>query len=145
VSPDGVSTPQRLADTTAQPRRTILIVDDDEGVTHTFARMLKLEGYRVGTARSAESGLREAARIQPDAIILDLHMPVVDGLGFLRRLRASDERHRTPVAVITGDYFVEKTVTTELKALGADLKFKPLWVDDVVSLARALSLEREGS
>ena len=60
---------------------TILIVDDDEGVTQTFARMLRLEGYQVRTAISAETGLREAEQNRPDAIILDLRMPLVDGLG----------------------------------------------------------------
>jgi len=66
---------------------TILIVDDDEGVTQTFARMLQLEGYAVRTAMTAEIGLREADAVHPDAIILDLRMPLVDGLGFLRKLR----------------------------------------------------------
>jgi PleD family two-component response regulator len=79
---------------------TILIVDDDEGVTQTFARMLRLEGYRVHTAVSAETGLREAERNRPDAIILDLRMPLMDGLLFLR--------------------------------------FKPLWLEDLVGLARNL-------
>ena len=66
----------------------ILIVDDDEGVTQTFARMLRLEGYQVRTAVSAETGLREAAVNHPDAIILDLRMPLLDGLGFLQIGRA---------------------------------------------------------
>ena len=57
-------------------------------VTQTFARMLRLEGYQVRTAVSAETGLREAEESRPNAIILDLRMPLVDGLGFLRRLRA---------------------------------------------------------
>ena len=81
----------------------ILIVDDDEGVTQTFARMLRLEGYQVRTAVSAETGLREADRSHPDAIILDLRMPLVDGLGFLRRLRAQDDHRAVPVAIVTGD------------------------------------------
>ena len=62
---------------------TILIVDDDEGVTTTFARMLRLEGYEVHTALNAETGLQEAEATSPDAIILDLRMPLLDGLGFL--------------------------------------------------------------
>jgi DNA-binding response OmpR family regulator len=119
-------------------RETILIVDDDDGVTQTFARMLKLEGYRVRTATNAESGLRDAVNVRPDAIILDLRMPIVDGLGFLRRLRSSDEPRPTPVAIVTGDYFLSDTVSTELKALGAELKFKPLWLEDLVDLARTL-------
>jgi two-component system response regulator PrrA len=116
----------------------ILIVDDDEGVTQTFARMLRLEGYEVWTAMNAETGLREAARMHPDAIILDLRMPLVDGLGFLRRLRAHDEQRDTPVAIVTGDYFLDDKVSSELRELGAELKFKPLWLEDLVGLARDL-------
>src|SRR5262245_32597724 len=116
----------------------ILIVDDDEGVTQTFARMLRLEGYQVRTAVSAETGLREAEHSHPDAIILDLRMPLVDGLGFLRRLRAHDHQRTTPVAIVTGDYFLDETVATELAQLGAELRFKPLWLEDLVGLARNL-------
>jgi len=116
----------------------ILIVDDDEGVPQTFARMLRLEGYQVRTAVSAETGLREAEHSHPDAIILDLRMPLVDGLGFLRRLRAHDQQRTTPVAIVTCDYFLDETVATELQQLGAELKFKPLWLEDLVGLARNL-------
>ena len=116
----------------------ILIVDDDEGVTQTFARMLRLEGYQVRTAINAENGLREAEDCHPDAIILDLRMPLVDGLGFLRRLRAHDEQRSVPVAIVTGDYFLDDAVSTELRELGAELRFKPLWLEDLVGLARNL-------
>ena len=117
---------------------TILIVDDDEGVTQTFARMLRLEGFRVRTAVTAEIGLREAEAVHPDAIILDLRMPLVDGLGFLRRLRAHDDQRGTPVAIVTGDYFLDDSISTELRELGAELRFKPLWLEDLVGLARTL-------
>src|SRR4029078_7815614 len=93
----------------------ILIVDDDEGVTQTFARMLRLEGYQVRTAVSAEKGLIEADQSQPDAIILDMRMPLVDGLGFLRRLRARDNQRETPVAIVTGDYFLDDSVSNQLR------------------------------
>ena len=116
----------------------ILIVDDDEGVTQTFARMLRLEGYQVRTAVNAETGLREAEDSHPDAIILDLRMPLVDGLGFLRRLREHDEHRTVPVAIVTGDYFLDEAVSTELRELGAELRFKPLWLEDLVGLARNL-------
>jgi DNA-binding response OmpR family regulator len=116
----------------------ILIVDDDEGVTHTFARMLRLEGYQVRTAINAETGLRDAEQNHPDAIILDLRMPLLDGLGFLRRLRAHDDQRSVPVAIVTGDYFLDDTVSTELRELGAELRFKPLWLEDLVGLARNL-------
>ncbi len=116
----------------------ILIVDDDEGVTQTFARMLRLEGFSVTTAITAEHGLREAESNPPDAIILDLRMPLVDGLGFLRRLRTRQEQRTTPVAIVTGDYFLDDIVSSEVRALGAELRFKPLWLEDLVGLARNL-------
>jgi two-component system response regulator MprA len=61
---------------------TILVIDDDDGVRQIFARMLQLEGYRVCTAINAESGLWAVAESSPDAIILDLRMPLVNGLEF---------------------------------------------------------------
>ncbi len=121
-----------------QAPASILIVDDDEAVTQTFARMLRMEGFSVRTAINAESGLNEAAQNHPDAIILDLRMPLVDGLGFLKRLRATESERHIPVAIVTGDYFLDEQVSTELRQLGAELKFKPLWLEDLVGLARTL-------
>ena len=100
--------------------------------------MLRLEGYQVRTAVSAEKGLQEAGQSHPDAIILDLRMPLVDGLGFLRRLRSRDEHSATPVAIVTGDYFLDEAIANELQELGAELRFKPLWLEDLVGLARNL-------
>ncbi|MGC4082765.1 MAG: response regulator [Vicinamibacterales bacterium] len=117
---------------------SILIVDDDEAVTQTFARMLRMEGFAVRTAINAEAGLVEASEHHPDAIILDLRMPLIDGLGFLEKLRATEGVRQTPVAIVTGDYFLDDRVSAELQRLGAELKFKPLWLDDLVDLARTL-------
>jgi len=114
-----------LAGGTENP--TILVVDDDEAVTQTFAQMLR-----------TESGLAQAVENKPDAIILDLRMPVVDGLGFLKQLRAFEGHRRTPVAIVTGDYFLDEHLSAELRQLGAELKFKPLWIEDLISLAHTL-------
>jgi DNA-binding response OmpR family regulator len=116
----------------------ILVVDDDEGVTTTFARMLRLEGFDVRTALNGEMGLLEASKSRPDAIILDLRMPLLDGLRFLRRLRADHEHRDVRVAIVTGDYFLDDVIAAELRQLGAEVKFKPLWLDDLVGLARNL-------
>jgi DNA-binding response OmpR family regulator len=121
--------------------RTILIVDDDRSVTDTFARMLKLEGYEVATAVSAESGLELADSIQPHAIILDMRMPITNGLQFLRLVRSRPHLVGVPVAIVTGDYFLPEPLQTELKALGAAIRFKPLWLEDLIALARTLVAE----
>jgi DNA-binding response OmpR family regulator len=65
-------------------------------------------------------------------------MPLMDGLGFLRRLRGHDSQKSTPVAIVTGDYFLDEAVSTELRQLGAEVKFKPMWLEDLVGLARTL-------
>jgi DNA-binding response OmpR family regulator len=127
-----------VAVSTPTATQTILIVDDDPSVTETFERMLRLEGYHVVTALSAEAGLNQAERSNPNAIILDLRMPLVDGLQFLRTLRAKDDLSKMPVAIVTGDYFLDDAVSRELRGLGAEVRFKPLWLEDLLALARNL-------
>lgn len=118
--------------------QSILIVDDDSAVAETFSRMLKLEGYEVVTALDPEEGLALAGRIQPSAIILDMRMPILNGLQFLRKVRASPGLSDVPVAIVTGDYFMGEPVMNELRALGAAVRFKPLWLEDLVALARGM-------
>jgi DNA-binding response OmpR family regulator len=128
----------------AEPRvfeaatRTILIVDDDRSVADTFARMLKLEGFGVATALSADAGLTQAKASPPDAIILDMRMPITNGLQFLRQLRQHAELVRVPVAIVTGDYFLTQQIQDELHSLGASIRFKPLWLEDLIALAKTL-------
>jgi len=119
-------------------RLTVLIVDDDATVAQTFARMLRLEGYDVVTAANAETGLREMESGQPDAVFVDLRMPLVDGVAFLRKLRSLEKPRHTPVAVVTGDYFLDEAISRELTELDAALYFKPLWLEDLVDIAERL-------
>ena len=127
-------------DTPSNPR--LLIVDDDDATTKTFARILTLEGFDVRTAATAESGLRELESSRPDAVILDLRMPYINGLGLLYRIRACEPGRLTPVAIVTGDQCIDDTVMNELRALGAEVKFKPLWIEDLVDVARSLIASR---
>jgi CheY-like chemotaxis protein len=100
--------------------------------------MLALEGYDVHTASNGEDGLREAKACRPDAILLDLRMPLVDGFAFLQRLRANADQRDTPVAIVTGDYFVDDTLMNALRDFGAALYFKPLWLDNLVHVVQRL-------
>ena len=124
-----------------QTTRTILIVDDDRSVADTFARMLKLEGFEVATAINAEAGLELADHVRPHAIILDMRMPITNGLQFLRMVRARPHLVDIPVAIVTGDYFLSDPIQNELKSLGASIRFKPLWLEDLIALAKTLVAE----
>jgi two-component system response regulator MprA len=118
--------------------RSILIVDDDRSVAETFARMLELEGFAVATALSAEAALKAANLSRPDAIILDMRMPITTGLQFLREIRKSTPLVDVPVAIVTGDYFLSESTQQELLSLGASIRFKPLWLDELIALAKTL-------
>ena len=118
--------------------QAILIVDDDPSVADTFSRLLQLEGFTVYTAINPEGDLEIAADKHPDAIILDLRMPILSGLQFLQLLRKTPALRHTPVAIVTGDYFLDDGTTSQTEALGASVRFKPIWLDDLVALARGL-------
>ena len=100
--------------------------------------MLRLEGYEVRVALDAQAALREMERSHPDALIVDLRMPFMDGVTLVRRLRSNTTLSRTPVAIITGDYAVDAVTARELYTLGAGLHFKPLWLADLVGIVRQL-------
>ena len=114
---------------------TLLVIDDDETTTVTFAKILRVAGFEVQTALSAARGLQAAEAMHPDAVIVDLRMPLLDGLGFLRRLRSLDQHRQVPVAILTGDYLMDDVVARELKELGARVHFKPFWMEDLLALA----------
>ncbi len=120
----------------AAPR--VLIVDDDPATADTFSRTLRLEGYEVWAGLSAEEGLGLAQTHQPNVIVLDLRMPLTSGLQLLRAIRAIPGLASTPVAIITGDYGLEDEMRDEIRALGAELRFKPIWIEELVTLAREL-------
>ena len=103
-----------------------------------YARILQIAGFTVRRAVSAPDALRDAVAHPPDAILVDFRMPVMDGLEFLRALRAKPRHRETPVAIVTGDYQLDERLVSQIRDLGAVIRFKPLWVDELTSLAKQL-------
>src|SRR5262245_56504239 len=97
--------------------------------------MLRLEGYEVWAGHTADDGLNLARLHRPHAIILDLRMPLTSGLQLLKSIRAIGGLSQTPVAIVTGDYYMAQAQLDEIRALGAEVRYKPLWLDDLVVLA----------
>jgi CheY-like chemotaxis protein len=117
---------------------SILLVEDDPGAIEAFTHMLTAEGYSVRVTTDGPSALAEIERAVPAAIVLDLQLPVIDGLDVLRRLRTMAALAQTPVAIVTGNYMLDERIAGELQALGARVYFKPIWADDLVRIVRAL-------
>lgn len=116
----------------------LLIIDDDPAVGLTFRRMLEAIGHRVSRALSAEEGLAQLEIAPPDAILLDMRMPVMDGLEFLRRMRQDERLKALPVGIVTGDYFLNEQVLAEIAELGATVRYKPVALEDLHSLVALL-------
>jgi DNA-binding response OmpR family regulator len=116
----------------------ILIVDDDVVLARAFARALIGEGYDVRAVHTAEEALQIVRAKPPDAIILDFRMPLINGAGFLYRLRAQAAHRTIPVLVVTGESFLEDDVLAELRDLGAAVRVKPLGLEEFLQATRAL-------
>ena len=83
-------------------KRTILIVDDDEGVRQTLAEVLTLEGYNVEEASSGEEAIAVAMRKHVDSFLLDMVMPRMSGVEVCRAIRKLENYQTTPIIFVTG-------------------------------------------
>ncbi|MGD3105802.1 response regulator transcription factor [Streptomyces sp. YGL11-2] len=117
----------------AAPR--ILVVDDEPEVRAAVSDGLAVEGYAVRGAADGLAALSEVATWQPDALVLDVMMPVLDGLAVCRRLRALDDR--TPILVLTALDSVSDRVDG-LDAGADDYLVKPFALDELIARVRAL-------
>jgi len=81
----------------------VLMLEDHRDVAELYQLKLQLEGYRVAVAADGPSGLDLARRLRPDVILLDVHLPIVDGLQVLATLRESEDMRQVPVVVFSDD------------------------------------------
>jgi two-component system response regulator MprA len=119
----------------------ILVVDDERPVRESLRRALELEGYEIELAESGDEALeRLEHNSQPDALVLDVLMPGIDGLEVCRRLRR--EGSQLPVLMLTARAEVENRVAG-LDAGADDYLTKPFALEELLARLRAL-LRRAG-
>jgi CheY-like chemotaxis protein len=82
--------------------QTILVVDDEFGLAEAVSALLSDEGFRVFTAVNGRMGLQRLAEANPDLILLDFMMPILDGAGVLEALRANETYRNVPVILMSG-------------------------------------------
>src|SRR6516165_9133483 len=117
----------------------ILVVDDDQAVRRSIDRALRLEGYEVATVPSGGEALESLAQSPPDALILDLGLPDVDGLTVCRRMRSAGDD--TPVLMLTARDAVDDRVQG-LDAGADDYLVKPFALAELLARLRALLRRR---
>jgi two-component system nitrogen regulation response regulator NtrX len=122
----------------------ILVIDDETGIREAIRMTLEYEGYKIDEARSGNEGLDKAGRVAYDAILLDIKMPVLDGIEVLENLR--EQKIMTPVVMVSGHGDMHTAV--ECTKRGAfDFLEKPLNRDKLLltvrNAVRQRSLEEE--
>jgi len=113
----------------------ILLAEDDRSVRESLERVLNYEGYQVTTCQDGAAALATVNDLDPDAIVLDVMMPNVDGLTVCRRLRS--DGNRTPILLLTARQEISDRVAG-LDAGADDYLPKPFALDELLARIRAL-------
>ncbi len=113
----------------------VLVAEDDRSVRESLEMALQVEGYDVQAVTNGAEALEAFAAGEPDVIVLDIMMPVLDGLTVCRRLRAGG--CRTPILMLTARHEVSDRVSG-LDAGADDYLAKPFSLDELLARMRAL-------
>ena len=117
------------------------MVDDDPPLQRMLERTLAAEGFEVAVAGDGGAALLAAERSTPDVIVLDVAIPLLDGLAVCRRLR--DKGVATPILMLTARDAVPDRVAG-LDAGADDYLVKPFAVQELIARLRALIRRRDG-
>jgi two-component system response regulator MprA len=118
----------------------VLVVEDEPAVRESLERVLRHDGFEVDVAGDGREAIRRLAVVRPDAVLLDVLLPHIDGLEVCRRMR--DTGDRTPVLMLTARDAVGDRVAG-LEAGADDYLSKPFALDELLARLRAL-LRRSG-
>jgi two-component system, OmpR family, response regulator len=122
------------------PEARVLVVDDETNIVELLSVSLKFQGFEVHTASNGPAALDLAREVKPDAVILDVMMPGMDGFGVLRRLRA--DGINAPALFLTARDSLQDKITG-LTLGGDDYVTKPFSLEEVVARLRVI-LRRTG-
>lgn len=118
-------------------RRTVLVVEDFEDNRFMMRRLLEMSGYRVVEAEDGEQAIERASTERPDVILMDLSLPVLDGLAATRGIRRQPDLRDVPIVAVSA----HDTADFHAEALAAgcnEYVTKPIDFDELESLLTRL-------
>lgn len=119
----------------------VLVVDDDRSIVDLLSHTLKQRGYTVMGAYDGREAMAAVQRTKPDAILLDLRMPVMDGYAVLEQLKTSEETVDIPIVIMSA-YPIDRERAAVL-SLASDRVSKPFDVEDFVTRVESVMMPRE--
>lgn len=126
----------------SQQNHRVLVVEDDGAVRRAVERALSFEGYDVVTARDGAEALAIVLNDKIEAIVLDVMMPIIDGLEACRRIRARGDT--TPILILTARTDIDDRVAG-LDAGADDYLVKPFALEELLARLRALLRRSSGT
>lgn len=115
--------------------KTVLIIDDEKELTGHLATFLERKGFKVFTALTGEEGLELHKENRPDCVLLDLHLPQMDGMTVLKKIKEADPEAN--VYLFTGDSSPD--LRQQGESLGAKgCLLKPVNIKEVVKILEGL-------
>jgi CheY-like chemotaxis protein len=119
----------------------VLVVDDDQELCEFLTFVLRTQGYRVSRARDGVEAIEKAIHLSPDAIVMDLCLPRLDGCAAIRQLKADERTSRIPTLALTG-YDTFNSADDRAWKAGCDAFFtKPLEVERLLDAIRTMVSE----
>jgi two-component system, cell cycle response regulator DivK len=105
--------------------KRVLVVDDFDDSRFSLSKLLEIEGYEVIEATDGAQAIEKALADKPDLILMDLSLPVIDGLSATRQIRQSDDMKRVPIIALTAHDLID--IQTQAKDAGCtDYAPKPI-------------------
>ena len=137
LSPSGEQKKSGM-DKRSSARPTVLVVEDFEDNRFMMRRLLEMSGYRVVEAVNGNQAVEVAERERPDIILMDLSLPMLDGLAATRRIRAHDRLSKVPIVAVSA----HDSADFHAEALAAgcnEYVTKPIDFDQLVQLLNRLT------
>lgn len=113
----------------------VLVVEDRDELYELYSECLAVAGFAVEGADDGAEAVRKARELCPDVIVMDLHLPAIDGLEATRRIRADPATHHIPIVAVTA-FSVHRCERMAAEAGCDGFLVKPVAPDDLIDTAR---------
>lgn len=114
-------------------KRTVLVVEDEEDIRFLLRVVLEAEGYQVVEATTGKDAVRAAIELVPQLILMDISLPLLDGLSATRQIRAEEALRGVPILAVSAYHTARRRAT---QAGCSDLIGKPVDIEELKAAVR---------